>query len=259
VNTGLVVACSLAGAFVGAFVAVPVARVPERRRVLEGAGVGAAGEAPVGREPEPAREPEVRGVLTPPFPELRPWLHSVTGWVWVVVTAALFGATAERFGEHWILVPYLVFVGALVPLTIIDLRLQILPNRIVYPLAGASVVLLGLVALVDSQGDAYVRALLAGVAAFVAFCGLHLVAPGGLGFGDVKLSFVLGLYLGWLGWGELVLGVFLAFLYGAVVGIALIVTKVRSRRDAVPFGPFLAAGAMTAVLFGTELLDLYRH
>ena len=61
-----------------------------------------------------------------------------------------------------------------------------------------------------------------------------------------------------LGWGEVVLGLFLGFLYGAVIGLILIATKIRGKGQAVPFGPFLAAGAITAVLVGAPILDWYR-
>ncbi len=69
-----------------------------------------------------------------------------------------------------------------------------------------------------------------------------------MGFGDVKLSFTLGLALGWIGWGEVFLGLFLGFLYGAVIGMALIVARRPQGEAAVPFGPFLAAGTLTAIL-----------
>ena len=59
----------------------------------------------------------------------------------------------------------------------------------------------------------------------MAFALLHIISPRSMGFGDVKLAFVLGLFLGYLGWGELVLGLFLGFLYGAVIGVGLIVTE----------------------------------
>ena len=70
--------------------------------------------------------------------------------------------------------------------------------------------------------------------AFAVFFVLHLVSPRSMGFGDVKLSFTLGLALGVLGWGEMVLGLFLGFLYGAVIGLVLIVTKLRGKNQAVP-------------------------
>ena len=92
----------------------------------------------------------------------------------------------------------------------------------------------------------------------VVFFVLHLVSPRSMGFGDVKLSFTLGLALGFLGWGEMILGLFLGFLYGAVIGLILIATRVRGKSQAVPFGPFLAGGALTAILVGIPILDWYR-
>jgi leader peptidase (prepilin peptidase) / N-methyltransferase len=74
----------------------------------------------------------------------------------------------------------------------------------------------------------------------------------------VKLAFVLGLSLGWLGWGELLLGLFLGFVYGAIIGIVLIAARLRKRNEALPFGPFLAAGALTAVLVGDTVITWYR-
>ena len=71
---------------------------------------------------------------------------------------------------------------------------------------------------------------------------IALISPKGMGMGDVKLSFVLGLYLGWLGWGELAVGFFLSFLLGAVIGVTLIATKIGAARTPSPSGPFLAAG-----------------
>jgi leader peptidase (prepilin peptidase)/N-methyltransferase len=75
-----------------------------------------------------------------------------------------------------------------------------------------------------------------------------------MGFGDVRLSFILGLYLAYLGWRELFGGLFAGFFYGAVIGVALIALKLRSRKQHIPFGPFLAAGTMTFVLFGEPIV-----
>src|SRR5262249_55539099 len=118
-----------------------------------------------------------------------------------VVCGVLFGSLAARFDDSWGLPAYLVLAAALVALSAIDLEHYILPNRIVYPLAGAMIVLLAIASLGDDDLDALVRALAAGAIAFVVFFVLHLVSPRSMGFGDVKLAFVLGLSLGWLGWG----------------------------------------------------------
>ncbi len=174
-----------------------------------------------------------------------------------LASAGLWVAMALRFGWSWELPAYLVLVSALLALALIDLDTFLLPNKIVYPLAYALVVLFGLAALIGGTGDDFVRALLGGAAAFTFFGIVHLISPRGMGFGDVKLSFSLGVALGWISWGSVFLGLFLGFFLGAVVGIALIATRIKSRRDHVPFGPFLAAGTVIAILFGSVLLDLY--
>jgi leader peptidase (prepilin peptidase) / N-methyltransferase len=174
-----------------------------------------------------------------------------------LASCGLWIAMALRFGASWELPAYLVLVSALLALALIDLDTFLLPNKIVYPLTVALVVLLALAAVLDDAGDDFVRALLGGLSAFAFFGIVHLISPRGMGFGDVKLSFSLGVALGWISWGSVFLGLFLGFLLGAVVGMALIATKVKSRRDHVPFGPFLAAGTVLAILFGQVLLDLY--
>ena len=221
----LVVVCAAIGAGAGLAIDVVVTRVPARLPVL-------------GRE---ARA------------ELRPGRAAVLA----VACAVLFGAMAVRFQDSWALPAYLVLTAGLVALSLIDLQHYLLPNRIVFPLAVSMVVLLALGAAGDRDGSALVRALLGGGAGFVALGILHIASPRSMGFGDVKLTFVLGLALGWLGWGELVLGLFLGFLYGAVVGVTLMALRLRGRKDHVPFGPFLAAGTLTAVLWGDAILRWY--
>jgi leader peptidase (prepilin peptidase) / N-methyltransferase len=173
-----------------------------------------------------------------------------------LLTAGLWVAMAARFGAEWDLPPYLVLVSGLVALSLIDLDLFLLPNRIMYPTGIAMTALFGLAAVLDGGGDALLRALLCGVVAFLVFFVIHVISPRGMGFGDVRLSLVLGIALGWLSWRHVYLGLFLGFLLGAVVGVALIATGVKTRKDHVPFGPFLAAGAVIAILAGGELLRL---
>jgi leader peptidase (prepilin peptidase) / N-methyltransferase len=121
------------------------------------------------------------------------------------------------------------------------------------------IVLLAVASAGEDDWGALVRAGIAGAVAFGIFFVIHIVSPRGMGFGDVRLAFLLGLSLGWLGWGEVAGGLFAGFLYGALVGVVLIVVKVRGRQQQIPFGPFLAAGAMTFVLFGEPIVDWYRN
>jgi len=78
-----------------------------------------------------------------------------------------------------------------------------------------------------------------------------------MGFGDVKLAGVLGGYLAWLGWGELVVGAFAAFLLGGLAGILLMVLRRAGRKSHIPFGPWMLLGALIAILWGGALADLY--
>jgi leader peptidase (prepilin peptidase)/N-methyltransferase len=78
-----------------------------------------------------------------------------------------------------------------------------------------------------------------------------------MGFGDVKLAGVLGLYLGWLGWGWLAIGAFAAFFLGGVFSIALLISRKARRESGIPFGPWMLAGAGVGVFFGEDLADSY--
>jgi leader peptidase (prepilin peptidase)/N-methyltransferase len=174
-----------------------------------------------------------------------------------VLTGALFGATAARFDDSWLLPAYLVLTGGLVALAVIDLETYLLPNKIVYPLTGAMLVLLAAGTALDGNFDDFLRGLLAGAIWFAFLFLINWFMPRAMGFGDVRLSFSLGLSLGVLGWGEVVLGFFLGFLYGAVIGMALVVARRRKSKQQIPFGPFMVAGAITAILVGTPIVDWY--
>jgi leader peptidase (prepilin peptidase)/N-methyltransferase len=174
-------------------------------------------------------------------------------------TGVMFFAVGVRFWDSWALPAYLFLTAALIALSAIDLEQYLLPNRIIYPVGFASLPLLAFASGMESDWGAFGRACAAAAVAFVVFYLIYFFAPGGgFGFGDVRLSAILGLYLGWLGWGDVAGGLFFGFLYGALVGVVLIVAGRRGRKQAIPFGPFLAAGTMTFVLFGNAILDWYR-
>ena len=225
----LVVGCAIAGAVVGWLSDPVITRVPLKL--------------------------PVRGPATPDEPPPPRGRRVIV----TLLCGALCGAVAAQYDDSWVLPAYLVLTVGLVVLSAIDLEHLLLPNRIVYPLGYVSLVLFALAAVGDGNFGALGRGLLAGAVAFVVFFVLHMVSPRSMGFGDVRLSFILGLALGWLGWGELFVGLFAGFCYGAVVGVLLIVTRVRGRSQALPFGPFLAAGAMTGILVGSSIVDWYLH
>jgi leader peptidase (prepilin peptidase) / N-methyltransferase len=172
-------------------------------------------------------------------------------------TAVVFVVLAARIGLEPEL-PAFLYLGAIgVALALIDLDVKRLPNAIVLPSYVVAAVLLGAAAVFGHDWSSYLRAGLGMAALYAFYFALAWVYPAGMGFGDVKLAGVLGAYLGWLGWGEVVTGTFLGFLFGGVVGIALMAIGKAGRKSKVPFGPFMLAGAFVAILWGGALADLY--
>jgi leader peptidase (prepilin peptidase) / N-methyltransferase len=172
-------------------------------------------------------------------------------------TAGLFAVMALRFGADPVLPAYLYLAGVGMALALIDLDVRRLPDVLTLPSYPVALVLLGVAALAGSDSGDWIRAVLGGLAMFALYFGLCFAYPAGMGFGDVKLSGVLGLYLGWLGWGVWAVGLFLGFFLGGVFGVALMARGRGGRKTAVPFGPFMLLGALVALLVGQQLVDAY--
>ena len=144
--------------------------------------------------------------------------------------------------------------GAAVVLGTVDLARHRLPDRVTYPAAAVCVAAFLVDAAVLGSWGAFVRALLAAAAAFAVAYGAAAISPEGLGFGDVKLLGLLGLLLGWFGWGVLLAGVFLGLVTGALVSVTLLATRRAGWRTALPFGPPLMVGAVLALALGAGSL-----
>lgn len=175
----------------------------------------------------------------------------------VVTTAALFAGTVLRFRADWVVPAYLVFFACLVAVTVIDFQRQIIPNRVVYPTIFAAIPLLALAALAGDQWGRFGHALMGASLAWFALLVIHLISPAGMGFGDVRLAFVLGLFLGWISLGHVFTGLFLGVLLISVVGLVLAVLRLRSLQDHIAFGPFLAGGSILAVFAGQAIMRMW--
>lgn len=165
-------------------------------------------------------------------------------------TAALFVLMGLHFGFSWETVAFWVLSAGLLALTVIDLRTKRLPREVTYATMALGVPLLVIAALVRDEPRKIVT-MVAGALVSLAFMWIvYAVSRGGMGDGDVRLSPLLGAYLGWLGMRFVPVGLFLGFALGAVVGVMAMAVGKTGRKTAIPFGPFLAAGTILAVFVG---------
>ncbi|MEI8238483.1 MAG: A24 family peptidase [Actinomycetota bacterium] len=147
-------------------------------------------------------------------------------------------------------------MAGLVALSWIDLRTRRLPREIIYWTAGLGLPLLCVAALVEHEPKRIWMAALGAGIALAIMALIYLLSRGGMGDGDVRLSPLLGAYLGFLNPGLAPVGLFFGFLIGAIAGVAVMVTSKGGRKTAIPFGPFLALGAVLAIFVGQRYIDL---
>ncbi|MDH4230085.1 MAG: prepilin peptidase [Nitrospirota bacterium] len=198
------------------------------------------------------------------------WYDNVPllGWLWLgakcrackapispeypLVEAAnglLWGALAWRFGWTPALPVYLLLASSLLTLTVIDLHHQILPDRITLP-----GIVVGLVASATLLPVGFVGALSGAVLGAGLYLAIVVLSRGGMGGGDVKLIAMIGAFMGWQ---AVLLTTVLAATTGSLVGVVLMVAFGKGRKHAVPFGPFLALGALFHLFWGAQVIDWY--
>jgi leader peptidase (prepilin peptidase)/N-methyltransferase len=245
-------ACVVAGLLIGSFLNVVVWRVPRGESIVR----------------PPSACPTCRTQIRPRdnIPVLG-WLilrgrcrdcsTSISGRYPLVEagTAALFAALGLRFGAQAQLPAYLYLAAVGIALALIDLDVKRLPDVLTLPSYAVGFVLLGLASL--SEPYPLLRAALGAAAMFALYFALCFAYPAGMGFGDVKLSGVLGLYTAWLGWDVWAAGLMLGFLLGGFFGIGVVLVRRGGRKTAVPFGPFMIIGAFVAIFFGHSLVSGY--
>jgi leader peptidase (prepilin peptidase)/N-methyltransferase len=223
-----VVLCALAGLPAGWFVLVLADRIPDAK-------------------------PLFRPFPKVPFPRER--RSDLAGYILCV---GLFALGALRFDAIPALVPYLALFMVLIALSLIDIDTLRLPDRLVFPSIAAALVAIAVISSLEYTSAAIAHALVGALLYFGVLLLAHLVYPAGMGFGDVKMSFLMGLFLGWPAGdtlqvaGLVVWAMFIGFGLGSAVGIVVLVFKRRS--TPYPFGPFLALGAVAGMLLAEGLV-----
>ena len=166
-----------------------------------------------------------------------------------LLTGLLFMIAYLRFGLSTMLIKALLLISLLMIIAMIDLKHYVIPNKLT-----ALVLLLGL-AFVLCTGEPTILSALTGFgAAFLFLLFLALVSRGGMGGGDIKLAAVIGLCLGWP---DGITAVLLGCLLAGLVGLLLLLLRVKNRKDAIPLGPFLAAGALIMFYGGAGISSWY--
>ena len=185
-------------------------------------------------------------------PAARPSARRVAGTA--VLAAAALAAAPALAGVRPAAVALAWFGGAAVVLAGVDLRVHRLPDRVIHPAVVVGLAALLTDAAVTGDWAALLRAVLAAVLAFGLATAARVAAPTGLGGGDVTLLGLLGLVLGWAGWGVLITGVFAGLLVGAAGSLLLIAVGRAGWRTRVPFGPPLLVGAYVGLWAAAPLL-----
>ncbi|MGW7411249.1 prepilin peptidase [Streptomyces sp. NPDC054863] len=168
----------------------------------------------------------------------------------VVICALVCAVLAAATGPRPELAAWLLLAPFALLLAVVDRRVQRLPDVLTLPLAAAAVVLLGGAALLPGSAGSWAGTLFGGAGLGGAYFLLFVINPNGMGFGDVKLALALGVVLGWYGWPVLFAGATAGFVLGALYGVGLMVTRRGGRKTAIPFGPFMIAGAWVGLVLG---------
>jgi leader peptidase (prepilin peptidase)/N-methyltransferase len=172
-----------------------------------------------------------------------------------LATAALFVVAALVFDDLWIAVLMAPFLALMPPIAVIDIRHRIIPNAITYPaLVGFAVYL-----VIARIGGAPVDLARAGIGLLTYGGALLLIAiivPRGMGIGDVKLVALIGLVLGSLGLRYVGVAAGVGILLGGIGSVVALLIGL-GRKQAIPFGPYLAAGAMVAAFFAEPISRVY--
>ncbi|MET0715248.1 MAG: prepilin peptidase, partial [Mycetocola sp.] len=188
-----------------------------------------------------------------------PLVELGTALFFVVIALRFGGAVgSSQLAPRMVTTLSCLYLGAIsVALAMIDIDTRKLPNAIVLPSYPMAAGLLTAAALLASEPGRILTALIGAVSLFGIYLVLALIYPGGMGYGDVKLAGVLGLYLGWLGWEAAVVGGFAAFLLGGVFSLVLVALRRANLKSGIPFGPWMIAGAWVGILVGAQIASGY--
>lgn len=211
--------------------------------------------------PEPVEEVAGRRTLPPPPPK-EPYaaIAALPGLArgTAVASGLAGGLVGASVGWTWDLLYLLPLVPVGVLLAVVDWRTTLLPTRVIAPTYAVTAAAVLVAAAAEGSRDLVVHALIGWAVTGGLFFVLWFIYPRGLGYGDVRLSGVLGLALGALGWAELATGIYGAFLLGGLGGALLSGLRIVDRKR-FPFGPFMLVAALAAVALGPWVAERFGY
>ncbi len=173
-----------------------------------------------------------------------------------IFTGALFGLLFWRFGLSPAFGFGVLYSCIFILIFVIDFEHGLILNKIVYPSLVIALVINLVVSIVYKAWPVTFNGLIGGAGGFVLFFLIVLISRGGMGFGDVKMAALIGLALGWqLGLVAILIGIII----GGLAAIVLLILRLKGRKQAIPFGPFLSVGAIAALLYGNEIWQWYSR
>lgn len=231
------------------------------------AALCACGPAVIGRLPEPDEGGEVSATgagngadpvsaSAPKLPYAEVAAAPALGARLATAGAVVGAVVGWRLGAVPVLIAWTYLGAAGLVLAYVDGRTKYLPTRIIAPSYAVVIALLMLAALLDRSSAGLVGAVLGWLIMGGFYFVMWFVHPAGIGYGDVRLAGLLGLALGYVGWGPLLAGMYAGFLLGGVGGGLLALSRVVDRRR-YPFGPFMVLGSLVGVAFGGALGGWY--
>ncbi len=191
-----------------------------------------------------------------------PLVEILTGLIFLLIfnhSAELFtlalgqnSQNFENFGFQLLNLLFLFYISSvLIVIFVYDLKHYIIPDKVLFP----AIVITFLYQLILNPKSYILNPILSGIGASLFFLLIFLISGGSwIGFGDVKLAVLLGLILGFP---NVLVGLFLAFLFGAIIGLLLMIFRKKGLKSEVPFAPFLITGTFLAMLFGKEIIAWY--
>lgn len=175
-----------------------------------------------------------------------PIVELLTGFIYLIIYL-IFGLSVQTL-------IYIILSSALIIIAFIDLNEQIVPDVISLPGIVVGFILSFFIPYISFINSSLGVIVGGGIILIIGLAGSVIFKKEAMGGGDVKLAAMIGAFLGWR---YIIISLFLGFFLGAVAGIFLILSKIKSREDVVPFGPFIVLGSFITLLWGEKIIIWY--